>query len=114
MQSEHGAVLQGAATIAPATRIALSSKSTFLHGITMATLEINLPDSLAKEAEQAGLLTSEAIAKLLREAMERRQGIDELFAAMDRMAAVEGEPMTEDEIQAEIEAARAERRARRR
>lgn len=80
----------------------------------MATLEINLPDSLAKEAEQAGLLTSEAIAKLLREAMERRQGIDELFAAMDRMAAVEGEPMTEDEIQAEIEAARAERRARRR
>ena len=79
----------------------------------MTTLEINLPDELARRAQEAGLLTSEAIAKLLREAMERRQGIDELFAAMDRMAAVEGEPMAEDEIQAEIDAARAERRARR-
>jgi hypothetical protein len=80
----------------------------------MATLEINLPDELARRAQEAGLLTSEAIAKLLREAMERQQGIDELFAAMDRMAAVEGEPMSEEEIQAEIDAARAERRARRR
>ena len=80
----------------------------------MTTLEINLPDELARRAQEAGLLTSEAIAKLLREAMERWRGIDELFTAMDRMAVVDGEPMTEDEIQAEIDAARAERRARRR
>jgi len=99
------------ASIAAATRIALSSKLTFLHGTTMATLEINLPDSLAKEAEQAGLLTSEAIEQMVREAI-RRRALVELKEAMERMAAVEGPVMTPEEIEEEIQAARAERRAR--
>lgn len=77
----------------------------------MATLEINLPDSLAKEAEQAGLLTSEAIEKLMREAI-RRRALVELKEAMECMAAVEGPVMTPQEIEEEIDAARAERRAR--
>lgn len=81
----------------------------------MTTLEIklSLPDSLAKEAQQAGLLKPEAVEKLLREEI-RRRAVTELFEAMDRMAAVEGPPMTEDEIQAEIDAVRAARRAPRR
>ncbi|OGA62049.1 MAG: hypothetical protein A3G81_03190 [Betaproteobacteria bacterium RIFCSPLOWO2_12_FULL_65_14] len=81
----------------------------------MTTLEIklSLPDSLAKEAQQAGLLKPEAVERLLREEI-RRRAVNELFEAMDRMAAVEGPPMTEDEIQAEIDAVRAARRARRR
>lgn len=81
----------------------------------MTTLEIklSLPDSLAKEAQQAGLLKPEAVEKLLREEI-RRRAVNELFEAMDRMAAVEGPPMTEDEIQAEIDAVRAARRAPRR
>ena len=81
----------------------------------MTTLEIklSLPDSLAKEAQQAGLLKPEAMENLLREEVRRRT-VNELFEAMDRMAAVEGPPMTEDEIQAEIDAVRASRRARRR
>jgi hypothetical protein len=57
-------------------------------------------------------LTPEAIAQVLREEI-RRRSVRELFEAMDRMAAVAGEPMTEDEIQAEIDAARAARRAAR-
>jgi hypothetical protein len=80
--------------------------------MAMTELTVNLPDDPAQRAREAGLLTDEAIEKLLRAAIAREQGITELFAAMDRMAALPGEPMSEDEIQAEIDAARAERRAR--
>ena len=77
----------------------------------MTELKLSLSDSLAKEAAQAGLLSDAEIEKLLREEIRRRAAI-ELFEAMDRMAAVEGAPMTEEEIQAEIDAVRAARRAR--
>ena len=77
----------------------------------MTTLEISLPDSLVKEAQQAGLLSSEMIEALLRDAI-RRRALDELREAMSRMAGVSGAVMTPDEIQEEIKAARAERRAR--
>lgn len=79
----------------------------------MTTVQITLPDQLAQEAQRAGLLTPEALERLLREAIERQQGIDELFAAMDRMAAANLPPMTMEEIQAEVDAVRAERRAQR-
>lgn len=77
----------------------------------MTEVTMNLPDALAQEARAAGLLTPQAVEAMLRERL-RNQRVDELFAAMDNMADVEM-PMTEAEIQAEIEAARAERRARR-
>jgi len=77
----------------------------------MTTLEIKLPDSLAKEAKKAGLLTPEAIEQMVREAI-RQRALGELKQAMDRMAAVDGPVMTPEEIQEEIKAARAERRAR--
>lgn len=77
----------------------------------MTTVQIELPDQLAEEARRAGLLTQEAIERLMRDAI-RRQALVELKQAMDRMAAVEGPEMTPEEIVQEIKAARAERRAR--
>ena len=77
----------------------------------MTTVQITLPDQLAAEAQRAGLLSSEAIERLVREAI-RRSALDELKQAMDRMAAVEEPEMTPEEIAGEINAARAERRAR--
>lgn len=77
----------------------------------MTTVQITLPDQLAEEAKRAGLLTQEAIERMMREAI-RRRALSELKEAMDRMAAVEGREMTPEEIQEEIKAARAERRAR--
>lgn len=77
----------------------------------MTTVEIKLPDSLAREATAAGLLTPEAIEQMVREAI-RKRALGELKQAMDRMAAVEGPVLTPEEIQEEIKAARAERRAR--
>lgn len=45
-----------------------------------------------------------------REEMARTQKVDELFGMMDQLAMVEP-PLTPEEIQAEIDTARAERRA---
>jgi hypothetical protein len=77
----------------------------------MTTIQIDLPDATAQAAREAGLLTPQALEQLLREAMRKRQ-VDRLFTAMDKLAALEP-PMTEAEIDAEIDAARAERARRR-
>lgn len=77
----------------------------------MTTIQIDLPDATAQAAREAGLLTPQALEQLLREAMRKRQ-VDRLFVAMDKLAALEP-PMTEAEIDAEINAARAERARRR-
>jgi len=76
----------------------------------MTEVTVTLPDDLAQQARQAGLLRPEALATLLRDAM--RQGrIERLFSTMDKLSQLEPS-LSEAEIQAEIEAARAERRAR--
>jgi len=77
----------------------------------MTTVTVRLPDDLAKQAKAAGLLRDEAIETLLREAMRRRQ-VDELFTTMGKLASLKPQ-LTEDEIDAEIAAARAERARRR-
>ena len=76
----------------------------------MTTLEIklSLPDSLAREAQQAGLLTPEAIETMLRERL-RIQRIAELRQAVGQMTSASGAPMTMEEIEAEIKAYRQER-----
>ena len=78
----------------------------------MKTVQITLPDQLAQEAQRAGLLSPARIEKLLREQL-KAQNVDDLFEAMDRMAAVD-EPiaMSPEEVAEEIEAMRAERRAK--
>jgi hypothetical protein len=76
----------------------------------MTEVTVTLPDDLVQQARQAGLLRSEALAALLREAMRERR-IERLFATMDKLSGLEP-PLSEEDIAAEIEAARAERRAR--
>ena len=78
--------------------------------ITM-ELKVNLPDTLAGAAKAAGLLTPQAIERLLREAV-RSQAVNELFETADRMAEANIPPMTMQEIQAEVDAVRKARRER--
>lgn len=78
----------------------------------MTELKLTLPDRLAREAREAGLLTPKAIKALLEEAMRRRAAAREFLAVADRVAAAGVPPMTEDEIQAEIDAVRKARRRR--
>jgi hypothetical protein len=78
----------------------------------MTTIQIELPESTAQAARAAGLLTSEALDRLLMEAIRRRQAADELLTIADRVAAAGIEPMSMEEINAEVKAARAERHQR--
>jgi len=73
-------------------------------------LKLKLPGSLVREAQASGLLTSQALEGLLREEMQRRR-VGQLFEAADRLAALP--PLTEAEVEAEIQAARAEKRSSR-
>lgn len=75
----------------------------------MTTLTIDLPDNLAEEAKQAGLLTPNAIESILRETL-RHRAVNGLFAAADKLAADKLTPMTINEIQEEVNAVRAQRK----
>lgn len=79
----------------------------------MTELKLTLPDRLAREALEAGLLSPKVIERLLREAMRRRAAAREFLAVADLVAAAGVAPMTEQAIQAEINAARKTRRPRR-
>jgi hypothetical protein len=79
--------------------------------MTTLELKLNLPDSLAKEARQAGLLTPQAIETMLREAVRSRR-IARLVEARRNIAAAGVAPLTMEEIQTELEADRAERRGK--
>jgi hypothetical protein len=77
----------------------------------MTILTIDLPDKLAKEAKDAGLLAPDAIETMLRENL-RRRAIGGLFTAADKLAAANFRPMTMEEIQEEVNAVRAQRKQR--
>lgn len=76
----------------------------------MTQVTLTLPDDVAQQAQRAGLLQSDMLAALLRQAM-REPRVQGLFDTMERLHA-QAPALTEDEIAAEIAAARAERRAR--
>ncbi len=77
----------------------------------MTTLEITLPDSLAKEAERMGLLAPASLQALLRDAV-RNLRLEKLSAARRSIAAAGMAPLTMEDIQAEIDADRSERRTK--
>ena len=78
----------------------------------MTTVKIELPEELARKAQEMGLLTPEGIERALRDALKREAG-RKLIEAGKAIRASGLPPMTEEEIQAEIDAVRAARRARR-
>ncbi len=75
------------------------------------TVQISLPDQLAQQAQAAGILTDEAMERIIKMELKRRAG-EQLLDSARRIGAVEGVPMTSVEIQAEIDAYRAEQRAK--
>jgi hypothetical protein len=78
----------------------------------MTTIEIELPEATAQAAREAGLLTPQALDRLLTEALRRKQAADALLSIADRVAAAGIEPMSMEEINAEVKAVRAKRKHR--
>ena len=78
----------------------------------MTTIQIELPEATARAARAAGLLTPQALARLLDAAIKRQQAANALLSIADRVAAAGIPPLSMDEINAEVKAVRAERGAR--
>jgi Xaa-Pro aminopeptidase len=77
----------------------------------MTELTVKVPDELASQMQAAGLLDEAVLEKVFRDAL-RKKAVGELFVALDEIQSLKLPPLTEAEIQAEIDAARAARRAR--
>ncbi len=77
----------------------------------MQQVTVTLPDDIAQQAQQAGLLKPDALASMLVEAMRQRRA-DRLLVTMDKLAELTP-PLSEAEIDAEIQAARVARRTAR-
>ena len=78
----------------------------------MTTILIELPEATAQAARVAGLLTPQALDRLLTDALRRQEAADALLSIADRVAAAGIAPMSMEEINAEVKAARAEHRQR--
>ena len=76
------------------------------------TIQLDLPDALLNEAQASGLLDSASVGGLITVELRRRKAAAELSNVLDGIRAQPGEPMSEQEIAADVMAARRERRAR--
>lgn len=72
----------------------------------MAKIQIELPDAMAKAAREAGLLTPQALDRLLMDAIRRRQAAGALLEVAELVADAGIAPMPMDEIDAEVTAVR--------
>ncbi len=78
----------------------------------MTKIQIELPDATAHAARDAGLLTSQALERLINDALRRKEAADWLLSIADRVAATGTPPMSMEEINAEVKATRTERKQR--
>lgn len=76
------------------------------------TIQLDLPDALITEAKANGLLESKRLGELLSEALQRARARKEFGGMLDRVRGQPGKPMSMEEIQAEVDAVREERRRR--
>lgn len=70
------------------------------------TIQLDLPEALVREAKANGLLESAPLGDLLATELRRRKAAAELKTVLDGIRAQPGEPMTMEEIQAEVDAVR--------
>lgn len=78
----------------------------------MTKIEIELADATAQAAQAAGLLTPQALAHLFDSALRRQRAADNLLSVADDISVAGIALMSMEEVNAEVKAARAERRQR--
>lgn len=77
--------------------------------MTILEVTLELPDSLATKARQAGLLAPKVLAQIIAGAL-RDKAFDDFLSNADRVESADIPPMSEEDIQAEINAYRLERK----
>ena len=74
------------------------------------TIQLDLPDALVNEARAAGLLESARLADWLTDELRRKRARSQFAQMLGKLHSVADEPMSLEEIQAEVDAVRQERR----
>ncbi|HTG44327.1 MAG TPA: hypothetical protein VK633_07325 [Verrucomicrobiae bacterium] len=82
-----------------------------LNGMSI-TIELDLPDALANEARAKGLLEPGCVSDLISAELRRRQSAADLNKVLHEIRSQSGKPLGTEEIQSQIDAVRANRRAR--
>jgi hypothetical protein len=72
----------------------------------MTQIQVELSDIIAQDALAAGLLAPQVLERLLSQALARQRAADDLLSMADEVAAAGIEPMSMDDITAEVEATR--------
>ncbi len=76
------------------------------------TIKLDLPEAVAAEARAKGLLQPQNLTRLIEREVKAESARRDFFEMVRDLRALPGEPMTMEEIQAEVDAVRAERAAR--
>lgn len=76
------------------------------------TIQVDLPDALVSEARANGLLESKRLGELLSDELQRARVRKQLGDMLDHVRSQPGEPLSIEDIQAEVNAVREERRRR--
>lgn len=80
--------------------------------MNMVDVTLHLPEELVNRAEAAGVLTDERIATLIEMEIERQFHVERFAETVRQLRAVEPS-LTEEDVEAEIQAYRAEKSHRR-
>ena len=75
-------------------------------------MELDLPESVVAQARASGLLEPKRMASLIARELSSEQDRRTFFEIVRQIRAQPGEPLTMQEIQAEVDAVRAGRSAR--
>ena len=75
------------------------------------TIKLDLPDAVAAAARAKGLLDPKRVAGLIAREMSSESDARSFFEIVREIRAQPGEPMTAEEIQAEVDAVRADKLA---
>lgn len=76
------------------------------------TIQLDLPEALAEKARAQGLLEPAELTRLIARELSAEQDARDFFELVRQLRSLPGEPMTMEEIQAEVDAVRTERAAR--
>lgn len=71
----------------------------------MAIIQLELPDDVARDANELGLLESQKLEAMLRNEI-RQHAFESLLSIAGKLAAAGVEPMSEEEVVAEVRAFR--------
>ena len=76
------------------------------------TVQLDLTEAVAASAKAKGLLDPKNLTRLIQREVEAESARRDFFDMVRDLRALPGEPMTMDEIQAEVDPVRVERAAR--